>query len=324
MNNPCQICAMADTTVLYPQCRDYLSGDIFQLRQCPVCGCGETRRENGDPVCGDYYGTAYYSSEQGKFNPLLEKLFRLNHRRNAHVLQKRGHPQRVLEIGCGRAYILRELKSLGCEVHCLESADAADWIRNNPDVDVRSLPAGAGAETLWPWPDGYFDMLVLWHVFEHLPEPAGVLREARRVLADGGTLCLSVPNFASRQARLGGPLWFHLDVPRHLFHFTPGGLQKLLKYHGFSISEQVSGGIQQNLYGWWQTLANRLSPSAHNHFYRFLQGGAAWHATPHKARLAGQVAASPLWISAGLLAWLWEEFNGDYGSMTVYAEKQKS
>ncbi len=47
-----------------------------------------------------------------------------------------------------------------------------------------------------------------------------MLEDIRRLLSANGALIIAVPNAGGLQARIFGPQWFHLDVPRHLYHFT--------------------------------------------------------------------------------------------------------
>ena len=68
---------------------------------------------------------------------------------------------------------------------------------------------------------------------------------------------LAVPNFASLQARLGGEHWFHLDLPRHVFQFTPQTLTRLLRDAGFEIETCRTGQWEMDPFGLLQTLLNR-------------------------------------------------------------------
>src|SRR2546430_10461084 len=53
-----------------------------------------------------------------------------------------------------------------------------------------------------------------------------LLRECARRLAPGGLLIANVPNFSSWQSRFAGSKWTHLDVPRHLVHYTPQSMAR--------------------------------------------------------------------------------------------------
>lgn len=285
---------------------------------CPNCKCAIT--EISERVEGKtYYGETYYNAKSGKFTALFEKIFRFNHKRNAKHLYRHYPASRILEVGCGRAYILKELKKLGSEeVVCLESADAADWILNNKDVDVAAL----NDEDKWPFASEHFDLIIYWHVFEHISDPVGSLKQATRCLTPGGILCISVPNISSLQARIHLSTWFHLDVPRHLFHFSTTGLKILLEKEGYQIVKISAGDRMQNLFGWLQSTANLFTPWSINAFYRLLQGGHPLRSV-NKLSLAIQLMTIPIWAPVGLAGFLLEEITGNNGTVTIYATKSK-
>jgi SAM-dependent methyltransferase len=319
--HPLPACPICQQNTLYQTshtCTDYLTKHTFTLLGCHACGCYITQGVLHSQSV-DYYGKAYYNSKVGKFSPLIEKIFRWNHKRNARFFYKHFHPKTVLEIGCGRAYILRELKQWGVQVYCLESAGAAEWILQNKEVNVVSLLAEQ--EKAWPFEPEFFQLIVFWHVFEHLPDPIAALEQATQVLEKGKVLCISVPNATSLQAQLGLATWFHLDVPRHLFHFSKKGLIELLEKHDYEILKVTSGDAIQNLFGWFQSLANLFTPKATNTLYRFLQGGTPWR-TAAKFPLLIQILTSIIWIPIGLLGYVIEEITGRYGTVTVFAKKK--
>jgi putative addiction module CopG family antidote len=101
----------------------------------------------------------------------------------------------VLDIGCGSGFYLAALREAGWDGEGIEPGEtAAQFARKHCGLPVHNSNA---EEALAACRDGSFDLVTMWHVLEHLPDPAKVLAEVRRILRPGGTLMLEVPNFSS-------------------------------------------------------------------------------------------------------------------------------
>jgi SAM-dependent methyltransferase len=109
------------------------------------------------------------------------------------------------------------------------------------------------------FPDGEADLVVMWHVLEHLDRPAEALDRAKGWLRPGGEVVVAVPNLASVQARIGGDRWFHQDVPRHRTQFTRNGLNALVRRCGFAPTQVRQTMLDQAPLGMWLTLLNRVT-----------------------------------------------------------------
>ena len=107
---------------------------------------------------------------------------------------------------------------------------------------------------------GKFDVITMWHVLEHLEHPVELLTELRSMLAPGGVLVVSVPNFASWQSEIFKGGWFHLDPPRHLLQFEPSTLEDCLRRAGFMVSHQVPFLPEYGASGWIQSALNLVLP----------------------------------------------------------------
>ena len=234
---------------------------------CDRCGLGRFEPEPDADAVRAFYPDEYYGEPGTKFQPLIERLVRVVGARHIAFLSG-GLPQagRILDVGCGRGVILGELATRGFEVHGVEiSAEAARGA--DPRAEIRIAPRLTEAG----YPDAHFDQVIIWHVLEHLPDPRSTLAEVHRVLKPGGRLIVAVPNFESFQARWTRAAWFHLDLPRHLYHFPLSALRLLMERTGFEIDSAHHFSLRQNPFGWIQSLMNLLPSLPRNGLYELLQ-----------------------------------------------------
>jgi SAM-dependent methyltransferase len=162
-------------------------------------------------------------------------------------------PGRLLDVGSGKGAFLAAARDAGWDVLGVEfAAEAAEAARATFGIDV------IVGDFLAIRPLGTFDVVTMWHVLEHVRDPMGALVHAADSLKPDGRLVVSVPNIESLQARLGGEDWFHLDLPRHLFHFTPRSLATLVEGAGFRVERIGYLYPQMEIIGLVQTVLNRV------------------------------------------------------------------
>jgi 2-polyprenyl-3-methyl-5-hydroxy-6-metoxy-1,4-benzoquinol methylase len=127
----------------------------------------------------------------------------LSNRNNSHTLMVElvGGTKRVLDVGCATGYLAEALGERGCTVWAVESdAEAAEEAR--PHVEHLVLGDVESMDFLGAFGDQRFDVIVFGDVLEHLRDPLAVLRNARRLLADRGSIVASIPNIAHGSVRL--------------------------------------------------------------------------------------------------------------------------
>ena len=234
-----------------------------------------------------FYPEQYYGEPGTKFQPLVERLVRVVGERHISFLTRLLAPgARVLDLGCGRGVILGPLADRGFEVHGVEiSAEAARGADPRAEIRIASPLRDAGYEA------EFFDEVVIWHVLEHVDDPRGTLEEVARILRPGGRLIVAVPNFSSAQARWTGAAWFHLDLPRHLYHFPLAALEELLKSTGFAIASVHHFSLRQNPFGWIQSVLNRFGGLPRNGVYTLLHRRSTSAALPFRRSHAFLAAA---------------------------------
>jgi SAM-dependent methyltransferase len=272
---------------------------------CRGCGLGRFQPMLGDDEIRSFYPKHYYGEPGTKFRPLVERLVRAVAARHIAFLS-RDLPAgaAILDVGCGRGVLFGPLADRGFRVFGVEVNE--DAIRGcDPRAQVRIAPrlSQAGFEP------GSFDEVVVWHVLEHMRDPFDAIAECRRLLKPGGRLIVAVPNFASAQARFGGPHWFHLDAPRHLYHFPYPALRRLVEQAGFEIRSSHHFSLRQNPFGWIQSALNRCGDQRPGLLYDLLHRSEAVDRTiPFGTRLAmwsALVLLAPFALAASVVAaWL--------------------
>jgi SAM-dependent methyltransferase len=82
------------------------------------------------------------------------------------------------------------------------------------------------------FPPESFDVITCFHVFEHLYKPQELLAKVREWLKPGGIFCAEMPNIESAGARIFGSYWQALELPRHLYHYSPATLRTFVSLSG--------------------------------------------------------------------------------------------
>jgi SAM-dependent methyltransferase len=242
----------------------------FSLARCESCGLVATFPPVPPSEIGRYYPAQYYGAANRRFNPVMERLIPFFRNRRAQTIERFLPKGRIVDVGCGRGILPELMRQRGWEAHGVEfSETAARHAR-----EVLGLPVFVGDFVQSPYADSSFDVVVLWHVLEHLSDPVAALRKSRQILKPGGLLVIAVPNFDSLQARMSGRHWFHLDVPRHYYHFGLRVLRRLLESNGFAIVNVSHMSLEQNLFGWIQSLLDRFG-LPHNSLYDILKNRSA-------------------------------------------------
>ncbi len=297
-------------------------GTVYEIMTCAVCGGGATLPVPSPGELGRLYGFRSYRADDGaRFNPLVEEaVARARDARRRRIERWAGGRGRLLDVGCGRGLFLRRMRRAGWDVAGVEAdADVARAISETHGLDVR-----AGDPDGWDFPDGSFDAVTFHHVLEHVPRPMDMIGRCRRLLRDGGLLVAAVPNRDSLQAAFGRDAWFHLDVPFHLHHFTASGLAGLLEKSGFRLIRERHLDLEQNLFGWVQTLLNRCG-LPRNLLYEFLKRPALRDRAVVEGRgwrLAASFALLPLVLPAGAVLTLLEAAGGRGGTVEIAAVKE--
>ena len=209
----CPVCSSPEISVALHTVKDYVTGEKFDVLSCANC---EVRFTYPQPKNMDKYYPARYRKYNKTVLAILKVLYRYQVNRWEKLFQKPGF---ALEIGCGDGLMLDALREKGWIVAGTErTKEMAEFARKNLGLDVyvggfEEIPRGKR-----------FDLILLFQVLEHMDDPVKILMQCEGALSSRGKLIIAVPNSASWQYTYATSNWLHLDVPRHLFHFSPTSL----------------------------------------------------------------------------------------------------
>lgn len=135
----------------------------------------------------------------------------------------------ILDIGCSSGGFLSTMQGPSWELYGIEmEASTADKARARTGASVFVGDAVAA-----PYLPNTFDVITSFDVLEHVYSPQQFLTKVFEWLKPGGIYYAMMPNIASWEARLFRTYWYGLELPRHLFHFSPDSLRHLMTEVGF-------------------------------------------------------------------------------------------
>jgi len=185
------------------------------------------------------------SAEEQREIALREARARLPRERDAGVIRRIGEHNReilesleargcrgaLLDVGCGRGLLMADARTRGWRVKGVELASptAEEGIRE------RGLDISIGTLDTAPLTEASFDAVVFCHSLEHIPDPAGVLGTAARLLKRGGWAYVETPNWSALSRRLVGRHWWNIDPEGHLFCFSSASLSLLCARAGLKL-----------------------------------------------------------------------------------------
>jgi len=238
----CSLCGQGDFQSVYSGLGDLRHGlpGSFDVVRCLACGLVRTMPRPTRDTIAEFYPESYsdYANRPQLRTQLslVRRAFSLPHRLRFGDLEE-SPPRagaRALEVGSGAGADLARLAAAGWETWGIEpSADAAAAAGLLPGVSRQRIISTTVEEAQLE--TGSFDLIRMSHALEHAHDPRLAIAQAAAWLRPNGLLRILVPNFGSLERRLFRRRWAGLDVPRHLYHFTPRTLKRLLEECGLGL-----------------------------------------------------------------------------------------
>lgn len=288
---PCPICGQA-SALEWLRGPDRFHGreEKYTLLRCPACSLVWLSQPPTPAEMHLHYTDAYLKliSAAGENSPS-------RWRDRLQALRQHKQSGTMLDLGCSSGGFLGFFRGDSWKLYGIEmSADCARRaeLRTGAHVFVGDIPDA-------PFQPESFDVITCFDVLEHLYEPLQIMAKVREWLKPGGIFYVQVPNIDSAEARVFGTYWHGLELPRHLFHYSPASLKFLAESVGLpevSLETRRNPAVGTSLrYVWddvFSTVGIHRTPVA----YRG-KASLPWRAARRLVRLTvlrGLLAMAPL------------------------------
>ena len=227
----CVLCDSSKKRLLFKS-KDYryhLTDKSFNVIKCQNCELVYVSPRPTQKEISRFYPRGYYSNVKvGFLMSIVNDLLSLP---SIYSVKKYKNQGRLLDVGCGAGEFLLKVKKENFEVYGVDVS-----------LSACRLARGKGLKNIYcgelekqKFPGNYFDVVTLWHSLEHLHYPALALAEIHRIMKKDGILIIEVPNINSLPFRIFKRYWFHLDIPRHLYHWSRRTVRRMLNKTGFEV-----------------------------------------------------------------------------------------
>lgn len=244
-------CGVGDQLVLLGRDRMHGVPGEFQIVRCSSCGLERTNPRPTPETIGEYYPEDYapyqsnsaFSSEKKQFRlkSLLRGILGFEVRQIPSLT-----PGRMLEVGCASGLYMEQMRRMGWEVDGIEFSESVASVARAKGFKVQTSSLEEADSPSKP-----YDVITAWMVLEHLHEPVQCLRNMLSWVKPNGYLVALVPDAESLAKTMFKERCYDLQLPTHLFHFTPQTLELTLNSAGWKLDRVV-----------WQKNCNTLLWSA--------------------------------------------------------------
>ena len=241
-NDPCCMgCDGYDIPIM--SASDLLNGlpGKYQIVECSSCGLKRTNpwltlsklNTHYPDNYGPYVGSIINSiaKKPNIITEFIKKYVKIIFKFNDVILPT-ATVGNMLEVGCASGSFMHQMAEKGWSVHGIEVSMKAALATREFGYSVH-----AGSLESAPLPKKSYDLIVAWMVIEHFHDPLYALKKLREWSNSSTCLVFSVPNAGSFEFLLFKQKWFALQVPTHMYHFTPKTINKLLEEAGWKTEK---------------------------------------------------------------------------------------
>lgn len=136
---------------------------------------------------------------------------------------------KILEVGCGNGYLLKNLETLGYDCYGVEPSPMAyTYAKEKLGLNVENKFLAESS-----FYNKKFDVVILIDVVEHIMDMQTFMKEITTVLNDGGIIFIGTGNIDSLNAKIAGPNWGYFLSWEHVSFFNKQSMQYILQKNNF-------------------------------------------------------------------------------------------
>lgn len=205
--------------------------------RCPACTLVYVDASIDRRTLDALYGREYFEGDAFQ-DYIAEAQTRLaSARGRTKVLARIVPGGHLLDVGCAAGFFLRAAS----EHYAVSGVELSEFAARHAREEL-GVRVFTGDIFDAPLDDEEFDVVTMWDVVEHLPNPAAVMAEVARVTRRGGLLVLATGNVDGPLARRDLQHWDLMHPPGHLTFFSPRTLGHLVTQSGFELQRLVCDG----------------------------------------------------------------------------------
>jgi 2-polyprenyl-3-methyl-5-hydroxy-6-metoxy-1,4-benzoquinol methylase len=217
----------------------------FDVIECVECGFKHIIPIPTEEFLEDYYKKDFVKNRPKGFYKILEEDYpwqKIFYEEKYALFEKYIHHKNrtILDVGSGLGFFLKTGKERGWDVLGIEPSLESVEYSTKHGIEVKNAYLNKDNYSSF----GKFDVIHMHEVIEHLPDPAGIIEIAKKMLNPGGIICLVSPNEFNplQEAFISNSniaKWW-VAPPEHINYFDFSSIQKLLKNNDFEVIEQTA------------------------------------------------------------------------------------
>ncbi len=235
---PCSLCCAPTPPVSSSIFMKYR----FPYFRCPSCSLVYlSPRPRSEYLDNQYKDGRFANSFKELYLPSADyRMKTIFRERVENIICPRVSSGRLLDIGCSSGHFLKVAENFGFDVYGIEKNPAMALFATG-DLELQNVKEGDLEEDSFSL--NFFDVVTLWDVLEHVPDPRSLLSIAHKMLKPGGWIFAYTENVESFNAFITGEdsEIFAPDV--HIRHYSPKTFRMEFEKAGFKITDVLTKGL---------------------------------------------------------------------------------